>query len=186
MATTRQALTLEEFLQLPEEKPALEFVAGAVRQKVSPEILHSLLQKVLCQWIDAYAVPRRLAVAAPELRTTFAGASHVPDVAVCQWGRIPRDHHGWPAGPLREPPLVAIEIALPRQSRKQLRDDCAWYVANGVALAILCIPDDRSVLAYRPGVPEQRLQGADVVDFGAVLPGFQFVVGELYAAARLG
>ena len=47
MAVAGRKLTLEEFLALPEEKPALEFVAGAVRQKVSPETQHSLLQKRL-------------------------------------------------------------------------------------------------------------------------------------------
>jgi hypothetical protein len=59
MAVTRQALTLAEFLQLPEEKPALEYVAGAVRQKVLPEILHSFLQKILCLWIDRRGRPVR-------------------------------------------------------------------------------------------------------------------------------
>jgi Uma2 family endonuclease len=185
MAITGQALTLEEFLELPEEKPALEYVAGAVRQKVSPEILHGLLQGVLFEWINRFAWSRKLASAAIELRTTFGGASHVPDVAVCLWGRIPRDATGRPGGPLREPPLVAIEIASPGQSRKQLREDCAWYVANGVPLALLLEPEDETILVYRPGNPPERLHGADVLHFGDVLPGFQFVVGELYAAVRL-
>src|SRR5438034_11299606 len=114
MAITREGLTLEEFLELPEEKPALEYCAGTVRQKVSPEIQHGLLQTLLCQWINGFAWPRKLAVAVSELRTTFAGASHVPDVAVCLWGRVPRDPRGEPRGPLREPPWIAIEIASPR------------------------------------------------------------------------
>ena len=83
MAITGQTLTLEEFLQLPEEKPALEYVAGTVRQKVSPEILHGLLQGVLFEWINRFAWPRKVATAAVELRVSFAGASHVPDVVVC-------------------------------------------------------------------------------------------------------
>jgi Uma2 family endonuclease len=185
MAITGQALNLADFLELPEEKPALEYVAGAVRQKVSPEIIHGLLQGVLFEWINRFGWPRKLATAAVELRTTFGGASHVPDVAVCSWGRIPRDSRGWPRGPLQEPPLVAIEIASPGQSRRQLRDDCEWYVANGVALALLLDPEHQSVLVYRPGTPAQRLQGTDVLDFGDGLPGFQFVVGDLYAAVRL-
>jgi Uma2 family endonuclease len=123
MATTRQGLTLEAFLALPEEKPALEYRAGAVRQKEPPEIRHSLLQGILCEWINRFAVPRKLAVAVGELRTTFGGASHVPDVAVCPWERIPRDASGRPSGPLREPPLIAIEIASPGQSRRGLRAD---------------------------------------------------------------
>jgi Uma2 family endonuclease len=185
MAITRHAMTLEEFLALPEEKPALEYVAGAVRQKVSPEAQHSLEQLLLCRWIDDFALPPKLAVALPEWRTIVAGAVHVPDVAVCLWGRIPRDAQGRPAGPLREPPLIAVEIASPGQSRKQLRDDCEWYVANCVALALLVDPESESVLAYRPNATPERLQGTDVVDFGLALPGFQFVIQDLFAAARL-
>ncbi|HEY7063179.1 MAG TPA: Uma2 family endonuclease [Chloroflexota bacterium] len=185
MATTPQVMTLEEFLRLPEEKPALEYVVGAVRQKVAPEAQHSLEQLILCRWIDDFGVPPKLAVALPEWRTIFAGAVHVPDVVVCVWNRMPRDARGRPAGPLREPPLVAVEVASPEQSRKQLRDDCAWYVANGVALALMVDPDSETIFVYRPGAEPERRQGADVVDFGAALPGFQFVVQDLFAAARL-
>ncbi|HLH23820.1 MAG TPA: Uma2 family endonuclease [Chloroflexota bacterium] len=185
MAITGHTMTLAEFLALPEEKPALEYVAGAVRQKVAPEAQHSLEQLILCRWIDDFALARRVAVALPEWRTIFAGAVHVPDVAVCLWGRIPRDARGRPSGPLREPPLIAIEIASPDQSRRQLRDDCAWYVANGVALALLVDPESETILAYRPNAAPEPLQGAAVVDFGDALPGFQFVVRDLFAAARL-
>ena len=185
MAITQQGLTLAEFLELPEEKPALEYVAGAVRQKVSPEILHGLLQTLLCTWINHFTLPSRVAVAVSELRTRFGGASHVPDVAVCAWGQIPRDARGRPRGRLDEPPLVAIEIASPGQSRRHLREDCEWYVANGVRLALLVYPDQEVILAYCPDAAPRWLQGADVLDFGDDLPGYQFVVGDLFAAARL-
>jgi Uma2 family endonuclease len=137
MTATRHGLTLEEFLALPEEKPALEYCAGVVRQKVSPEMQHSVLQWLLCRWINDFTWPRKLAVALAELRTVLAGASHVPDIAVCLWGQVPRDAAGRPWGPLCEPPLMVIEIASPGQSRRQLQPDCAWYVANGVRLAHL-------------------------------------------------
>src|SRR5438067_1792017 len=185
MAVARQGLTLQEFLELPEEKPALEYCAGAVRQKVAPEIQHGLLQGVLFEWINRFAWPRKLAVAVTELRTTYAGASRVPDVSVCQWDRIPRDAKGRPQGPLREPPLMAIEIASPGQSRKRLGADCEWYVANGVGLALLVDPNDESIVVYPPGAPPQKLRGSDRLDFGDTLPGLQFVVQELFDAVRL-
>jgi Uma2 family endonuclease len=185
MAITQQGLTLAEFLAMPEEKPALEYVAGAVRQKESPEIQHGFLQGLLFNWINGFALPRKVAVAVTELWTRFGGASHVPDVAVCAWGQIPRDARGRPRGRLDEPPLVTIEIASRGQSRRQLRADCEWYVANGVRLALLVYPDQEAIVAYRPDAEPQRLQGADVLDFGDALPGYQFVVGELFEAARL-
>ncbi len=39
MATTRQGLTLEEFLALPEEKPALEYRRARLRSR-RPSVVH--------------------------------------------------------------------------------------------------------------------------------------------------
>ena len=40
MALTERRTSLEEFLKLPEEKPALEYFDGKVTQKVSPKTRH--------------------------------------------------------------------------------------------------------------------------------------------------
>ena len=184
MAVTRRGLTLGEFLALPEEKPALEYCAGAVRQKVSPEAQHSVLQGLLFQWINNFARPRRLAVALIELRTTFGGHSRVPDVAVCLWGRIPRDAEGRPWGPLREPPLIAIEIASPGQSRASLLRRCRWYVAHGAEIALLVDPRDQSVHDLRADGQHRVLRGDDLIDLSAVIPGLRLGVDQLFATLR--
>ena len=54
-----------------------------------------------------------------------------------------------------------------------------------MALALLVDPESETILVYRPNTAPERLQGAAVVDFGDALPGFQFVVRDLFAAARL-
>src|SRR5438128_379022 len=94
MATVSKLLTLEEFLKLPEEKPALEYAEGEVTQKVSPQGHHSALQDFLCEFVNRFARPLKLARAFPELRSTFAGVSRVPDVSVYLWARLPRDSKG--------------------------------------------------------------------------------------------
>lgn len=110
MAVIQQNLTLEEFLKLPEEKPALEFVEGMVRQKVSPKGKHSKLQAQFIQRINGFGPPRQLAEAFPELRATFFGASPVPNVSVYRWDRIPLDDKGQIANDFLEPPDITIEI----------------------------------------------------------------------------
>ena len=80
---------------------------------------------------------------------------------------------------------MAIEIASPGQSRKQLREDCEWYVANGVALALLLDPEPEAILVFRPARPRSGSRAPTLLDCGDVLPGFQFAVGDLYAAVRL-
>jgi Uma2 family endonuclease len=57
MATTLQPTisTLAEFLELPETKPASEFVAGSIEQKPMPQGQHSRLQLKLCNLINDIA-----------------------------------------------------------------------------------------------------------------------------------
>src|SRR5438876_10589229 len=116
MAVTQQRIGLEEFLRLPEDKPALEYLDGMVAQKVSPKTRHSKLQLELADRINGFTRPRRLAEAFPELRATFAGASLVPDVVVLRWDRIPYDEKGILVDDLLQAPDVAIEIVSPEQS----------------------------------------------------------------------
>ncbi len=62
-AVTQRRMSLEEFLEQPEEKPALELIDGVVRQKVSPDFLHGMLQSQTMELINQFAVSRELAVA---------------------------------------------------------------------------------------------------------------------------
>lgn len=180
-----QGLTLEEFLELPEEKPALEFADGTVTQKVSPRARHSIHQGELVERINRFAKPPKLAYAFPELRASFGGTSAVPDVSVFLWERISRDSTGEPLDDVFVAPDIAIGIASPGQTVRDLADRRGWYVANGVQLSILVRPNNRSLTAFRPGVEPTMLRGADLLEFGPVLPGFGFTVDELFDAASL-
>jgi Uma2 family endonuclease len=184
MAITQQRLTLEEFLQRPERKPALEYEDGVVTQKVAPKSRHSALQDVFLLSINGYARPRRLARAFPELRTTFAEVSRVPDVTVFVWDRIPTDADGDLADDVFEPPDVAIEIVSPKQGVNTLIRRCLWFVAHGVRIALLVDPADRSIIAFRPEGRTTALRGADVLDMGDVIPGLCLSVSEIFASLR--
>ncbi len=94
MSTLATSITLEEFLQLPETKPASEYIDGKISQKPMPQGEHSLLQVELCQAINRTAKPQKTALAFPELRCIFGGAAIVPDIAVFRWERIPREASG--------------------------------------------------------------------------------------------
>ena len=70
-----QSLTLEEFLELPETKPASEYIDGAIRQKPMPQEKHSILQRELSFALTAIFKSDKTAQAFPELRCTFGGRS---------------------------------------------------------------------------------------------------------------
>jgi len=185
MATVPKLLTLEEFLRLPEEEPALEFADGEVTQKVSPQGQHSALQFGIAKIFDRFALPPKLARVFTELRTTFAGASRVPDVSVYRWDRVPLDSKGRVANEFFEPPDLVVEIVSPEQSVTALIRKCLWYVEHGVMIALLVDPDDESVLLFRPNQAPLALRGADRIAVDAVLPGFEHSVAELFASLRM-
>jgi Uma2 family endonuclease len=184
MAITSPPLTLEQFLALPEEKPSLEFVDGVVTRKVSPKARHSALQAELVERLNQTSRPGEVARAFPELRTTFAGASRVPDVAVYRWERIPRDARGELVDDVLEPPDVVIEIVSPGQAVNALVRRCLWYVAHGVQVALLVDPVDRSVLAFRPDGRVSAWYGSDRIDLSEVVPAFELTVEQLFASLR--
>jgi Uma2 family endonuclease len=64
MAIEQRVLSLDEFLALPEQEPALELEPdGTVSQKASPKGQHSTRQLALCEHINQFARARHLAVA---------------------------------------------------------------------------------------------------------------------------
>lgn len=180
MAIPQRQLTIDEFLRLPEEKPALEFAEGMATQKVSPKGKHSVLQAAICRLFDSFARARKLAMAFPELRTTFGGRSLVPDVAVYRWSRIPVDDQGRVANDFFEPPDIVVEIVSPEQSTNAVVRRCLWYVGHGVPVALLVDPSDESVLLFRPNQVPRALHGPEKIDLADVLPGFELAVQELF------
>jgi Uma2 family endonuclease len=180
-----QRMTLEEFLQLPEEKPALEYIDGEVVQKVSPKADHGWFQLQIGSWINQFAVPRKLAAAFTETRTTYEKRSTVPDVSVYRWDRIPRDAEGVVQPDLLIPPDIAIEIASPGQSRRSLLARCQWFVESGVEIALLVDYRDRSITGCRAGEPLRVYRGEERVDLDSVLPGFELTPRALFDSLRL-
>ena len=77
-----KTLTLAEFLQLPETKPASEYIDGQILQKPIPQGKHSAIQGEFVPAINNLVKPKRIARAFPELRCTFGGRSTLPDIAV--------------------------------------------------------------------------------------------------------
>ncbi len=184
MAIAPETVSLEEFLELPEDKPALEYIDGTVRQKMSPKGQHSALQSEFSERINRHARPAEVARAFTELRTTFAGSSRVPDVAVYRWDRIPRTPDGRVANDFLVPPDSAIEIVSPGQSMSSLVRRSLWYVGNGVQLALAVDPDDESIFACHPGGTITAWHGADRIDLGELLPDFALTAAELFSSLR--
>jgi len=164
-----QRMTLEEFLALPEQMPALEFIDGLVRQKLAAKPVHGTIQKFLMMTIEQYARPRRLGVVLPDTRFVSPRWVPVPDVIFYRRERLrvrraPAD--------FVEPPDLAIEVMSPGQTLTSQIQKCLKLVERGTMVAVLVHPDEESVFVFRHDQPLRLLQGDDRIGLHDVLPGF--------------
>jgi Uma2 family endonuclease len=158
--TTDKAISLEEFLKLPETKPASEYINGEIIQKPMPKGKHSRLQFRLCETINNVTEPLHIASAFPELRCSFGIRSIVPDVAVFKWSRIPFDADGEPPNDFLLCPDWTIEILSPEQSSNRVIGNILYCLQHGCQLGWLIDPSDRSILVFLPNQQPELLQGS--------------------------
>ncbi|MCV3213419.1 Uma2 family endonuclease [Plectonema radiosum NIES-515] len=163
MATAVKPITLEEFLQLRETEPASEYIDGQIYQKPMPQGEHSRLQGKLVATINEVAEPQKIALALPELRCTFGGATIVPDVTVFRWERIPRTESGRIANRFESHPDWAIEILSPDQSQTKVLRNLLHCCKNGTELGWLILPDEASILIVYPNQRIELLAGIDAL-----------------------
>ncbi|MEG3437018.1 Uma2 family endonuclease [Pannus brasiliensis CCIBt3594] len=155
MQTAPRNLTLEAFLQLPETRPASEFIHGKIYQKAMPRGEHSRLQYKFCSTVNQIAEPAKIACAFPELRCIFGGHAIVPDVAVFRWEGIPRDASGRVANRFESAPDWSIEILSPDRSLTKVLENLLLCSRYGTELGWLINPIEEIILAI---FPEQRIE----------------------------
>lgn len=178
-----KSISLEEFLLLPETKPASEYIDGEIIQKFMPKVKHSTLQGELVPVINAKLKPQKLAWAFPELRCTFAGRSIVPDIAVFTWNRISFDEAGNISDDFVSVPDWIIEILSPEQSATTLTKKVLRCLANGCQMGWLIDPDDFSVFIYQPKQEPHYFDldaPEDFLPVPAFAHDFQLSVGTLF------
>jgi Uma2 family endonuclease len=153
--TSTKPLTLTAFLNLPETKPASEFINGKIIQKPMPQGGHSRLQYKLCSAINQAVESAKIACAFPELRCSFGGNVIVPDITVFRWSRIPQTPAGRIVNRFEIHPDWSIEILFPDQSQTKVLGNLLHCSQHGTELGWLIDPAEETVLIV---LPEQRVQ----------------------------
>jgi Uma2 family endonuclease len=144
-------LTLADFLQLPETKPASELIDGEVIQKPMPQGIHSLIQVKLSESINRVTQPQKVALALTEIRCTFGDNVIVPDLAVFRWSRIPKTPSGRIANQFEIHPDWIVEILSPGQRLKKVLAKLLHCSRHGTELGWLINPEEELVLVVFPG-----------------------------------
>lgn len=186
MAIVQTGLTLDELLKLPEAKPALEYLDGVVTQKTVPSGPHGELQAELAFLFKLFLRQYPIARVYTELRTNQTRRSSlVPDLAVYLLDRIPTTADGKVADDFWAPPDLAVEIGSPGQAVNWLNDRANLLLSTGVRVVFIVEPCREMVRIARPGNPIASYQHDDVVTVEDVLPGFSFIVRDLFAALQV-
>lgn len=184
--TPTQPITLEEFLQLPETKPASEYINGEIIQKPMPQGKHSTLQGELVTNINAVVKPGKIARAFPELRCTFGGRSIVPDVAVFAWSKIPVDEKGNIANVFNTYPDWTIEILSPDQRTTKVISNILHCLNHGTSLGWLIDPEESSVLVYPPNQQPIYLENEeDILPVPDLVKDLHLTLGQLFDWLKL-
>jgi len=180
--TPSKALTLAEFWQLPETKPASEYIDGQVIQKPMPQGKHSVIQGELIPTLNSVVKSKRIARVFPELRCTFGGRSTVPDIVVFLWNRIPRDQNGEVANVFPAAPDWAIEILSPDQSQTKVTKNILHCLRHGTQMGWLIDPDEKTVFVYRPNQEPEVLDKPDeIVPMPSFVSELQLTIKDLFA-----
>ncbi|WP_310426265.1 Uma2 family endonuclease [Chamaesiphon sp. VAR_48_metabat_135_sub] len=148
--TPIRQITLEEFLALPDTKPASEYIDGEIIQKPMPQTQHSVIQgRVLFEFNHAWS-EKDIYKAFTELRWRFCGRAVVPDVVVFEEANISYDDNGEIVNAVSIPPDWTIEILSPEQSTTRVLKNINHCLAHGTQMVWLIDPNDRSIFVCMP------------------------------------
>jgi Uma2 family endonuclease len=134
-------LTLEEFLALPDTKPASEYINGKIIQKPMPMGKHSLIQSKLIMAINQPSIMFPF----PELRCVFAGCAVVPDLAVFKYENIPWYEDDTVTNDFNLSPDWIIEISSPGQSHINLIKKILYCLQYSNGLGWLIDIEEKSI-----------------------------------------
>lgn len=178
-------LSLAEFLNLPETKPASEYIDGRIYQKPMPQGKHSVLQTRLSTNINQIGESQQKALALTELRCTFGGRSLIPDIAVFEWSRIPTDEDGEISNKFESHPDWTIEIVSPDQSPNQVINKIIFCINQGTKLGWFIDPKDKSVMVFQPNkLPEVKYK-ADILPVLDVLSDWQVKASDIFSLLKV-
>jgi Uma2 family endonuclease len=157
-----------------------ELVDGVLVEKgmgYSESVLAVFLSRILLNFVE----PRNLGLVSGADGTVrlFPGLLRVPDVAFASWDRFPE--RKLPKEPIPSlAPDLAIEVLSPSNTSAEMQRKRDEYFASGVRLVWEIDPESRKVAVYSPDGAVVVLEATQVLEGGAVLPGFKLELSELF------
>lgn len=179
--SAKTLMTAEEFERLPDtEDVTYELDEGELIERPSRSMVHAFIRdktgKLLANHLDAH--PEQGFVVAEEKFRLADGTIRQPDIALV--GLDQRPLIAWEPNIQPFAPKLAIEIALPTNTLRDLERKIRQYLDGGVLTVWIFMTNLKQINIQSARERPRILTADDVLDHPHLLPGFSVRVGELF------
>jgi Uma2 family endonuclease len=181
--TGERLLSVEEYLQLPENGRPTELVRGRVVEMNPPYPWHGYVCGMVSLIIGGFAKAQDLGypmtndsgVVTERDPDTLRGA----DFAFYSYTRVPKGTLK-KSGYLDVAPDLVVEVRSPDDAWKDILAKVAEYLSAGVTVVCVLDPQRNTATVYRADPPELTLTAEKTLSFPDVLPGFAVPVQRFF------
>jgi Uma2 family endonuclease len=166
-----------------EEKHLCELVEGVLVEKPMgyyESLLAGVLIQLLWNFLDEHDLG--LVLGADATLRLAPGLVRLPDVSFIAWEHFP--HRELPTEPIPDlAPDLVVEVLSASNTAAEMERKLREYCAAGVRLIWYVYPEERAVHVYTSPHDVRILQADEILDGGAVLPGFQVIIRDWFGRA---
>jgi Uma2 family endonuclease len=183
MTTIPTLMTAAQLAELPRGRQRHGLIAGELRTMPLNGAQHGQIAARMAISLGTYVLDHRLGVVLGTgigfLLARHPDTVRAPDVAFVRQARVDevgRTSDYWPG-----PPDLAVEVVSPSDRPAEVAKKVAAWLAAGSALVLVVDPRRRTVAVHAGDAPVRLLTGADMLESGAVVPGWSLPVAALFA-----
>ena len=178
-----RSMTAEELFDLPDDSWRYALVRGDLQRMTPAGFRHGAVTMNVAVPLGHYVKTHQLGVVCGA-ETGFVLARRpdtvlAPDVAFVRRGRIAAS--GQPVTFWEGAPDLAVEVTSPGDTRPEVAEKVASWLAAGTRVVWVVDPGSRSVTIHEPGAAPRRLVASEVLDGAPLFPGFRLPVAEVLA-----
>lgn len=174
-------MTVAEFAALPDTSGleldggvVLEIEMGGLASWVGGE-LYARLREFVREHRLGWAFPQETAF---ECFPSAASRIRKPDTSFVRYGRFPGE--ALPEGFITLVPDFAAEVVSPNDTVGEVERKVRQFLAAGVRLVWVILPETRDARVYRPGRPVAGVEPDGHLDGEDVIPGFRVRLADLF------
>ena len=180
MTTTKQLVTADELLAMPDDGFRYELVRGELTKMPPGGFEHSTIAANITMRLGPHVKDNGIGKVGTAEPGFLLESDHVrvPDVAFVRQGRIDTvaDVRRFFPGP----PDIAFEVVSPNDRYTEVDEKVADYLAAGTLAVVVVDPRRRTVKVHRSLTEVEELGEGDTLEVGDMVPGWQMAVREIF------